>query len=168
MLDAPQPQIAPALLNLTTIQDLFEWYRLNLCNARFMDPRNYRVRFNEEDFIHLIQLKTKHGKEHKNKRLAIEDIRRGRIHFVSGRFDPQRARELSWAPFLATQPDSICENWQALGTGREAYIKNFGGNGQPDKYRVLVCKVLGTVRQVATIFPRERIGQKELRGRLWP
>lgn len=161
------PQMPPRLLQLTTIQDLLRWYELNLCNAHFTDRRGYRVRFLPENFVHLIQLKTKYGKEPGNKHKAVGEIRKNRIHFVRGRFDKQRAMELSWACSLATQPDRICHNWQVLGSGDEAYIKDFG-TSKNHKYRVLICKVIGTVRYAWTIFPRERLGEKELRAQIWP
>jgi hypothetical protein len=53
----------------------------------------------------------------------------------------------------------ICQNRQALGTGGEAYVKNFGSNEEP-QLRVMICGVVGTIREVITIFPRERIGVK--------
>jgi len=100
-------------------------------------------------------------------RLALEQIRSGRIQFVAGRFDPQRTQELSWAGEMARNPDVIWKNWQALGTGGEAYVKNFGTNEEP-QFRVMICKVVGTLREVITIFPRERMGDKELLAKIWP
>ncbi len=157
----------PALLRLTSIQDLLDWYRQNLCNTELRDPRGYRVRFNLNDFVHFIKLTNKYGDEPRNRRKAIEQISRGRIVLKPGRFDPQRAQELSWAVVLATRPDLICRNWQVLGEGDECYIKNFGGGGNPNKYRVLVCKIIGMNRQALTIFPSD-IGGKERAFRIWP
>jgi len=114
-----------------------------------------------------MQMKTKYGDEPKNKRLALDQIRSGRIQLVAGRFDPQRTQELSWACEIARNPDVICHNWQALGTGGEAYVKNFGSNEEP-QFRVMICEVVGTLREVITIFPRERIGVKELLAKIWP
>lgn len=157
----------PLLIPLTSIQDLLEWYRLNLCNRHLTDPRDYRVRFKLTSFVHLIQMKTRFGNEPKNKEMSLEQIRSGKIRFVKGRYDEQRASELSWAVEIATNPDRICRNWQALGSGDEAYIRNFGIQEHP-KYRVLICKVIGTVREAWTIFPRERIGERELASQIWP
>jgi hypothetical protein len=157
----------PDLLPLNSIQELLQWYEQNLCAVMLQDPRGCRVRFRRETFIHLLQLKTKYGDEPKNKRLTLDQIRSGRIQLVAGRFDPQRTQELSWASAIATSPDVICENWQALGTGGEAYVKNFGSIEQP-QYRVLICEVLGTVREAITVFPRARIGEKELLAQIWP
>lgn len=81
--------------------DLLTWFRRNMCDVELRDNRNYRVRFLDTDFIHLIKLVNKFGKEPKNALHAIEDIKRGRIQFHAGRFDPQRAAELSWAKSLA-------------------------------------------------------------------
>jgi len=157
----------PDLLPINSIRELLEWYEQNLCAALHHDPRGYRVRFLPETLIHLIQLKTKYGAEPKNKRLALDQIRSGRIQFVAGRFDTQRTQELSWACEIARNPDIICRNWQVLGTGAEAYVKNFGSNEEP-QLRVMICKVVGTLREVITIFPRERIGDKELLAKIWP
>ena len=139
----------------------------NLCNAYLEDCREYRVRFNVNNFVHLIQLKTKFGDEPKNKEMTVGQIRSGRIKFVKGRFDEQRASELSWAREIAINPDRIVPNWQVLGSGDEAYIKNFGTEELP-RFRVLICKVIGTVREVWTIFPRADIGEMEIRGQIWP
>ena len=160
-------QINPAVLPLVDMRDLLSWYRLNLCNADLRDPRGYRVRFLPENFVHLVKLTTKYGKEPKNAHIAIEEIERGRIKFVAGRFDPQRAPELSWIPSIATDPWRIVPNWAALGRGDEAYVRNFGTDESP-MYRVLVCEVIGMLRQAVTVFPRERIGDKELSSILWP
>ena len=170
MADAELVQIGrlnPALLPLNDIRELLSWYRLNLCNAAIEDRRGFRVRFLETNFIHLIKLKTKYGEEPKNARLALEEIERGRIKLVEGRYDRQRASELSWIRRIASDPWKIVSNWQALGHGDEAFIRNFGTEQMPI-YRVLVCEVVGTIRQPVTVFPRERIGEKELGKILWP
>jgi len=159
--------LKPALLPLRDMRDLLRWYRVNLCEADIRDPRGYRVRFVPENFVHLIKLTTKHGKEPKSASMAIEEIERGRIRLVAGRFDIQRASELSWIRPIATNPWRIVANWQALGRGDEAYVRNFGTPEAPI-YRVLVCEVLGTMRQAVTVFPRERIGAKELGKVLFP
>lgn len=157
----------PELLTLRTLHEVLEWYQSNLCNTQLIDPRGHRVRFNPEDFVHLIQLKTKYGKEPKNRRLTIEEIRQGRLQFHEGRFSRKRASELTWAREICIKPDFICGNWQVLGRGNELYVRNFGMNIESPEYRVLVCKVVGTIRQVVTLFPRERISEKELRGQIW-
>jgi len=157
----------PELLALTSIREVLEWYEQNLCRVRLLDPRGFRVRFLPENFIHLIQLKNKYGEEPRNARIALQEIRNGKIQFVAGRFDPQRTAELPWATRIAIDPERICGNWQVLGRGDEAYIKNFG-TGQDPQYRVMVCKIVGTIRQVITIFPRARFGDRELQSQIWP
>jgi hypothetical protein len=159
--------LGPPTLELTSIKELLAWYDLNLCNTTLIDPRGYRVRFLYENFVHLIQLKTKYGKEPKNARVALQEIERGRIAFKAGRFDCKRAMELPSAAEIAQRPDMICTNWQVLGRGDEAYVKNFGTEECP-QFRVLICEVLGTVRQAVTVFPRERIGEVERRCQVWP
>ena len=163
----PAKQIKPALLPLDDMRDLLRWYRLSVCEAEMTDPRGHRVRFLTENFVHLIKLTTKYGKEPKNASIAIEEIQRGRVRFVAGRFDTQRASELSWIRSIVTDPWRIVPNWQALGRGDEAYIRNFGTDDAP-VYRILVCEVIGTLRQAVTVFPRERVGARELAVTLWP
>ena len=157
----------PTPLALSSIQEILDWYEQNLCRVELRDPRGYRVRFKPENFVHLIKLKNKYRKEPRNLRLVLEKIKAGELHFVAGRFDPQRTAELSWASEIAVNPGNICTNWQALGRGNEAYVKDFGTGGAT-RFRVLVCKVVGVTRHVVTIFPRERIAESELRMRVWP
>lgn len=92
----------PKLLPLDTIQEVLQWYETNVCNKDLRDPRGFRVRFKVEHFVHLIMLTNRYGKEPKNRRAAIEDIRSGKIQFVEGRYNAQRAGELSWAVELVT------------------------------------------------------------------
>jgi hypothetical protein len=154
------------LLPLDNIQEVLQWYENNLCNVELRDPRGYRVRFKVEHFIHLIKLTNKYGKEPKNRRLAIEEIKSGKIRFVVGRFSEQRASEIPWAVELATQPNCICPNWQALGTGDENYVRNFGTESYP-QWRVLVCKAFGETRHFSTLFPSE-VREKHLAVKIWP
>jgi hypothetical protein len=154
------------LLPLDNIQFVLQWYEENLCNVDLRDPRGFRVRFRCEHFIHQIKLTNKFGKEPKNRTLAIGEIRSGKIQFVAGRFSPQRASEIPWAVELAAHPTYICSNWQALGTGDENYVRNFGTESAP-QWRVLVCKVIGQTRHFSTMFARE-IREKELAQKIWP
>jgi hypothetical protein len=154
------------LLPLHSIQEVLQWYENNLCNVELRDPRGYRVRFKPEHFIHLVTLTTKYGEEPRNRRLAVEEIKSGKIQFVDGRYDVQRASELPWAVELAKNPECICPNWQALGSGDENYVRNFGTDDFP-QWRVLVCKVIGETRHVSTLFPRE-IREKHLAEKIWP
>jgi hypothetical protein len=75
------------LLPLHSIQEVLQWYENNLCNVELRDPRGYRVRFKPEHFIHLVTLTTKYGEEPRNRRLAVEEIKSGKIQFVDGRYD---------------------------------------------------------------------------------
>ncbi|HEY2546148.1 MAG TPA: hypothetical protein VGI46_08795 [Candidatus Acidoferrum sp.] len=154
------------LLPLDRIQDVLRWYEQNLCNVDLRDPRDFRVRFKPEHFIHQIKLMNKYGKEPRNRTLMIEEIRSGKIRFVPGRYSPQRAAEIPWAGELATKPDCICPNWQILGSGDENYVRNFGTESLP-QWRVLVCKVIGQTRHFSTLFPCE-IREKQLAVKIWP
>lgn len=154
------------LLPITTIRDALEWYEKNLCNVDLRDPRKFRVRFKCEHFIHHIKLKNKYGDEPKNRTLTIGDVRAGKIQFVEGRYNPQRVSELPWAAELAIRPTCICPNWQAVGTGDENYVRNFGTETAP-QWRVLVCKAIGQTRHFSTMFARE-IREKDLAVRIWP
>src|SRR5258708_4198601 len=118
----------PAALALDSLHDNLEWFRANVCSIMIHDPRGHRVRFLDTDFLHLNKIVDKYGREHKNAKLALEEIERQRIVFKAGRFDPRRATELPWAVAIARTPWCILENWQPLGRGYpgEAYIANFG------------------------------------------
>jgi hypothetical protein len=159
----------PAVLPITTLPDLFNWYRLNLCGREIVDPRGCRVTFIDTDFVHLIKLTDKYGKEPKNRRMTIEHIQSGRITLNPSRFEIRRAQELSWARPIIERPTLIVPNWQTLGRANpgDAYIKNFGTEGQPIN-RVLICGHAGRKRWAVTIFPRERFADREIASVLWP
>lgn len=159
--------LIPETLKLESMLSLFEWYRTNVCETEVTEIRGHRIKFLPENFIHLIKLTNKYGQEPKNARLALDEIRRGRIDFKPSRFDPQRAKELSWATLIAREPDRICVNWKVDGHSGEAYIKNFGTLECP-RYRVLICEIHGTQRRPVTIFPRDHIAGKELYTQVWP
>jgi hypothetical protein len=159
----------PALLPITTLPDLFNWYRLNLCGREIVDLRGYRVSFLDTDFVHLIKLTDKYGKEPKNRRMTIKQIQSGRITLNPSRIQIQRAKELSWARSIIESPTMIVPNWQVMGRAipGDAYIKNFGTEAQPI-YRVLICGHAGRKRWAVTIFPRERFAAREIATVLWP
>jgi hypothetical protein len=159
----------PAVLPITTLLDLFNWYRRNLCCGEIMDPRGCRVSFLDTDFVHLIKLTDKYGKEPKNRRMTIEQILSGRITLNPSRIQIRRAQELSWARQIIESPTMIVPNWQAMGRAipGDAYIRNFGTEAQP-VYRVLICGHSGKKRWAVTIFPRERFADREIATVLWP
>ena len=159
----------PAVLPITTLLDLFNWYRLNLCGKEIVDPRGCHVSFLDTDFVHLIKLTDKYGKEPKNRRMAIEQIQSGRIALNPSRIQIRRAQELSWARLIIERPTMIVPNWQAMGRAipGDAYIRNFGTESQPI-YRVLICGHAGKKRWAVTIFPRERFADREISTILWP
>jgi hypothetical protein len=158
----------PALLPLLSMGSLYRWYSLNLCGREFLDPRGYRVSFIDTDFVHLIKLTDKQGREPRNRRMTIEQIESGRVSLVHGRFDFRRAQELSWARAIIEHPTMIVPNWQVMGSANpgDAYIKDFGV-GRP-VYRVLICGHAGRRRRAVTIFPRERFTDREITPVLWP
>jgi hypothetical protein len=159
----------PALLAITTLLDLFTWYTQNLCDRFFVDPRGYRVTFQDTDFVHLIKLKDKFGKEPKNARMTIEQIQSGRITLVPGRLDIRRAQELSWARSIIESPTKIVPNWQVMGRANpgDAYIKTFGTETLTH-HRVMICGHAGLKRRVVTIFARDRFTKREINTVLWP
>jgi hypothetical protein len=159
----------PAVLQITTLLDLFHRYRLNLCGREILDPRGCRVSFLDTDFVHLIKLTDKYGKEPKNRRMTIEQIQSGRITLNPSRIQIRRAQELSWARAIIESPTMIVSNWQAMGRAipGDAYIKNFGTELQPI-HRVLICGHAGKKRWAVTIFPRERFADREVSTILWP
>ena len=168
-LPPPTAECTPAILPITTLLDLFNWYRLNLCGKEIVDPRGCRVSFLDTDFVHLIKLTDKYGKEPKNRRMTGEQIQSGRITLNPSRLQIRRAQELSWARSIIEIPTMIVPNWQAMGRAipGDAYIKNFGTEGQPI-YRVLICGHAGKKRWAVTIFPRERFADREIATVLWP
>jgi len=159
----------PALLPITTMLDLFTWYSTNLCDRYFVDPRGYRVTFQETDFVHLIKMKDKFGKEPRNARMTIGQIKSGRITLVPGRFDIRRTQELSWAQSIIESPTKIVPNWQVMGRANpgDAYIKNFGTE-EVTHHRVMICGHAGLKRRVVTIFARDRFTEREVTPVLWP
>ena len=159
----------PELLPLTTLAEIYRWYRLNLCQPEITDCRGYRVRFQDTDFVHLIKLTDKYGVEPKNRRMSIEQIESGRIKLAVGRFDARRTQELTWARSIIQAPTMIVPNWQVMGRANpgEAYIKNFGTEQNPI-YRVLVCGFAGKLRRPVTIFARERFAARDIHPVLWP
>jgi hypothetical protein len=170
----PQPAIVvvpatPALLTLISLRDLFDWYKLNLCDRGFTDPRGYRVSFEDTDFVHLIKLKDKYGNEPRNARMTIEQIQSGRIVLHPDRLDIRRATELTWARSIIESPDMIVPNWQPKGRANpgDAYIKNFG-TVERSHHRVLICGHAGLKRRVVTIFARDRFADREITPQLWP
>ena len=119
---------------LTSMIDLFTWYKHNLCQPEIRDCRGYRIRFLDTDFVHLIQLVDKYGDEPKNKRMTIEQIQCGRVKLTAGRFDAGRTKELSLARAIVENPSFIVPNWQVMGRANpgEAYIRNFRDRRAPE------------------------------------
>ena len=172
--DSPNPIYeliagTPEFLPITTLADLFEWYRVNLCGKTLIDPRGQQVSFLDTDFVHLIKLLDKYGKEPRNRRMTIDQIKTGRISLVPGRMDIRRAREMSWARSIVESPTMIVPNWQIMGRANpgDAYIKNFGTEQRP-VYRVMICGHAGMKRHPVTIFPSERFADREITPILWP
>jgi hypothetical protein len=160
----------PDRLDVTTLAGLLEWFADRLCGRHLTDPRGQRVYFLDTDFVHLIKLVDRYGKEPKNTRMTIQQIRSGRVLLNPSRMSIQRAQELSWAEQIITSPDLIVPNWQAMGRANpgDAYIRNFGAAGAKHVYRVLVCGHEGRKRRVVTIFPRERFAADEIKTLIWP
>jgi hypothetical protein len=122
--------------------------------------------FVDTDFVHLIKLTDKFGKEPRNARMTIDQIKSGRITLHPGRLDIRRAMELSWARLIIQQPDMIVPNWQVMGRANpgDAYIKNFGTPTQ-SHHRVLICAHAGLKRRAVTIFARDRFTDREIGNR---
>jgi hypothetical protein len=163
------PEGAPDYLPLTSLQDLLRWYRLNLVSTEIRDPRGYRVLFPEPEFVHLIKLVTKDGKEPRNRQLTIEQVDSGRLQLVAGRISLRRSRELSWARLIVGDPWTILPNWQVMGKANpgEIYVRNFGTESKP-VMRALVCGISGQTRRVVTHFPRAHFSKQLLSTALWP
>ena len=162
-------QTTPAFLPINSLAEMFDWYRINLCGKELVDPRGQRVTFLETDFVHLIKLTDKYGKEPRNREMTIQQIQSGRIVMKLDRIDLQRAQELTWAKSIVESPTMIVPNWQPLGLANpgDAYIKNFGTDKDPN-YRVLICGHAGMKRWAVTIFPRQRFSSDQIAKLLWP
>ena len=166
----PGVEFAPT----TSMLDLFNWYKRNLCQAALEDCRGYRVTFREEDFVHLIKLVDRYGEEPRNREAAISNIKSGQIRFFFGgrhsppNFSIERAKQLSLVRSIIRDPWRIVENWQPMGRANpgEAYIRNFGSGRA--RYRVLICGIAGRKRIPVTLFPRQRFSAGELHLGLWP
>jgi hypothetical protein len=78
--------------------------------AEIADPRGCRVSFLDTDFVHLIKLTDKYGKEPKNRRMTIQQIQSGRIMLNPSRIELRRAQELSWARSIIERPTMIVPN----------------------------------------------------------
>lgn len=168
------PAITEALprLPLGSMQALFEWYERHLCHAELRDPRGYRVCFTENEFVHLVKLTDKYGNEPKNKRLAIQQVRKGRFPMRKGEHpnhDVERVQNLVLAAALVQKPDFIIPSWQATGKAYpgEVYVRDFGTSGRK-KYCTLVCLLEGTRRIPVTMFHKQSITHLNEIKRLWP
>ncbi len=162
----------PSLPALDSTRVLFEWYTRHLCNAKLRDPRGLRVCFGENEFIHLIKLTHKFGKEPRNKKLAISQIRRDRFplrHGDTANYDRERVQNLGYAGVLVQEPDFIVKNWQARGKAYpgEVYVRDFGSSGKR-KYLTLVCAIAGAKRVPVTMFAKQSITHMDAMPRLWP
>jgi len=157
------PTDAPPFPPLDSMLNLFSWYIRYFCRQPVVDCRGYSVEFRGEDFVHLVKLLDKFGKEPRNRAETIRKIKAGEFRMFNGssRFPPNfsasRAKELGCALSLIKSPEMIVPNWQPLGKANpgEAYIKNFG-KGERRRYRVLICGIAGRRRFPVTLFPRQR------------
>jgi hypothetical protein len=177
--DSEEELVLPAEIKdfppLTSMLDLFNWYLRNLCQPELRDCRGYRVLFREEDFVHLIKLVDRYGREPRNRTMAVANIKSGQLKLFHGgrrtpaNFSLQRAKDLVIARSLVERPDMIVPNWQSIARGNpgDAYIRNFGSESRA-RYRVLICGYGGQKRLPITIFPRQRFSERETSVKLWP
>jgi hypothetical protein len=169
------PEGSTPLPPLSSMLDLFNWYKRYFCQPSLRDCRGYKVDFREDDFIHLVKITDKYGKEPKHRPDAVRKIKSGELKMFLGtkhfppNFSIQRAKELVCAVAILEKPEMIVENWQPLGSANpgEAYIRNFGKDGRR-RFRVLICGLAGTKRLPVTMFPRQRFRREETANILWP
>lgn len=164
----------------------YHWYVENLCTQQIFDPRGNRVRFFRTQFLRLLEIKNKFGGEPGDRRGILKKIEAGEFRSRAGElgngFASQarqtlasalpRTKELSWLKSIATAPDAIFSDWRIPywlppRKDREAYVKNFGTTDRPS-YRVMICKVNGSNRDVITVFSRRPIGKSELERQEYP
>ncbi|HET9099494.1 MAG TPA: hypothetical protein VFN62_03810 [Acidobacteriaceae bacterium] len=169
------PQAAPPFPPLDSMLNLFKWYERHFCRAEITDCRNFPVEFCEGDFVHLVKIVDRYGKEPKNRADTIRRIKAGEFKMFNGtrhspaNFSVQRAKDLACALAVIQDPWMIVPNWQPLGKANpgEAYIRNFGKDGRR-RFRVLICGVTGRRRSPVTMFPRQRFAAEEILIKLWP
>lgn len=169
------PEGAPPFPPLDSMLNLFQWYERHFCRGGLFDCRKFPVTFCEVDFVHLVKIVDRYGKEPKNRADAIRRIKSGEFKMFKGtqhsppNFSVQRAKDLALALPLIQDPWMIVPNWQPLGKANpgEAYIRNFGKDGRR-RFRVLICGIAGKRRTPVTMFPRQRFAAEEILIRLWP
>lgn len=128
------PDGGPPFPPLDSMLNLFKWYERHFCRAEIIDCRNFPVSFCEEDFVHLVKIVDRYGKEPRNRADTIRRIKTGEFKMFNGtrhspaNFSVRRAKDLVCALSVIQDPQMIVPNWQPLGKANpgEAYIRNFG------------------------------------------
>lgn len=98
------PQGAPPFPPLDSMLNLFKWYERHFCRAEIIDCRNFPVEFCEGDFVHLVKIVDRYGKEPKNRADTIRRIKAGElkcsmaqgIHQRISRFSVRRIWLVLW------------------------------------------------------------------------
>jgi hypothetical protein len=162
MVEKPPPKLL-----ISELDDLLEWYEINLCTRTLNDPRGHQVRFDVGRFAYMIKLRTTKGTKVKKPRRIAEGIKSGKYTNTDfGGFDAERAQTLSWIPAVVLRPTLIATNKNLLIPGDELYVKEFDKSGY--RYKVLYCKrVSNRLLVPVTSFPRSKIGGLE-NCILWP
>jgi hypothetical protein len=166
---------APPFPPLNSMVNLFKWYERHFCRGEIVDCRNFRVAFCEEDFVHLVKIVDRYGREPKNRADTIRRIKAGEFKMFNGtkhspaNFSVRRAKDLACIRSVIQDPWMIVPNWQPLGKANpgEAYIRDFGKAGRR-RFRVLICGIAGRRRSPVTMFPRQRFAAEEILIKLWP
>jgi hypothetical protein len=169
------PTDAPPSPPFDSMFNLFNWYVRYFCRQSIVDCRGYSVEFRENDFVHLVKIVDRFGKEPRNRAETIRKIKAGEFKMFNGssrlvpNFSASRAKDRACAPSLIKAPEMIVPNWQTLGKANpgEAYIRNFG-RGDRRRYRVLICGIAGRRRFPVTLFPRQRFAADEIAIILYP
>src|SRR5260370_25717642 len=69
---------------LDSMLGLFNWYSRAFCRSAIRDCRGYSVLFREEDFVHLVKVKDRYGKEPKHRADAVRRIKAGELKMFCG------------------------------------------------------------------------------------
>lgn len=163
---APRPQqieVAPDRIWLHQLCDLLAWYETNLCSKTLVDPRGCRVSFSIERFAHSIKLLNKSSRREvdnpKKQAQAIKEGRKTNADF--GGYSTERAQTLTWIEPTILRPSRILElTAQPLigpqKPGDTLYVKEFSNTQRRYRFKVLVCRRVGTVLLVPiTCHPRD-------------
>lgn len=153
----------PGRLWLHELREMLAWFENNLCENAIRDPRDHFVKFSPERFPHLIKLSKKNSdKLVRQPQKLVQAIRSGKkTNADFGGYDEERSQTLTWITPTILRPTKILEliAQPLVGdpkAGDTLYVKEFERGGEKYKFKVLVCKRVGTRLLIPVTFhPRD-------------